>query len=238
MISMLIILSLAICIPKYAITTGGYVGTDHNNTTPPVWAFISTMQSHGHPYNQYYYANVYMYDYLNDSYTDSVNFAFTCAHGNTWSYVVNDGTVYLQNIGWWLIDRGWGTSSANWATLYSCYVVASPIEKPSDWHSPWILNNPWDVMDGIHLVTGFRTPAYISPAVDVSREFAHRISNGYEIRSSWFDMIWTYGWASFMPYDKGCAVYYPNSGTDTIYSYSSDPPENHGNLSITWHVDL
>ncbi|UCH94355.1 MAG: hypothetical protein JSV88_29365, partial [Candidatus Aminicenantes bacterium] len=81
-----------------------------------------------------------------------------------------------------------------------------------------------DVLDGCHMVLGFRTNVYISPAVTVSTNYAHYICQGGEILLKWFHAVWYYSWCSSTPYDKPAAVFSPDCQHDTLFNYSSDPP--------------
>jgi hypothetical protein len=155
------------------------------------------------------------FDSSNDSYWDARDLGFVCAHGYRWQFSLSNGTVYLDNL-----SDGWGDVDMEWAILYSCQVVASPLER-SDWHKPWIVEST-DVFDRLHIVNGFRTNAYVAPAVNVTTNYCSRLNNGNYVLDSWFDAIYAYGyyWTS---YDKGCSMYYGTCEYDRINSFASDP---------------
>jgi hypothetical protein len=152
---------------------------------------------------------------------------------------VNDGYVYLCDIGDPHPDGGWGDYYLNWLVLYSCYVVYPPIEKPNNWWQPWIDNKycgkPYPVLNGLHIVNGFLTPAYVSPAVNVSPQYALRIRNGPgQVLMEWINCVWLFSYCQTTSYDKACSVFYASCQNDTLASYAPDPPAA-GDVFTCWY---
>jgi len=212
---------------QYYNYVGGYYGTDHGNTIPPVQAFLNNIGgSCVYVVDGPFAANVGHWDTYNNydpSYNwgiDWYEFVFSCEHGGPWYYLVNDGYVYLDNVGDPHPDGGWGDYFTNWVVLYSCYVVCSPVEKPHQWWYPWVFDDD-DVFSSnkrLHIVNGFHTPAWIFPAVNVSTQYAIRISNGGDILQEWFNCVTSYGGPD--PYDKACSVYYPDCSADKLCAHT------------------
>lgn len=246
-IKILMIFVLVICVTVLTFPTrfGGFYGTDWGNTVPPVQAFLDTVDTYntltpvydiqalqepiplathytGGPYAAY----VNNWDDYNNAATtgiDDYEFTYSCEHGAQWMFWVNDGVVNLNDANFGSgPDIGWGDDRVNWVVLYSCTVIATP-EEVTDWWSVWMANNSYDVMDGVHMVMGFRTPAWIAPAVNVSTQFAHYICQGEEVLLKWFHAVWFYSYCSTTSYDKASAVFWPSSEHDTLTSYSADP---------------
>ncbi|UCH92657.1 MAG: hypothetical protein JSV88_20500 [Candidatus Aminicenantes bacterium] len=235
---------------------GGYHGTDWGNTIPPVDAFLTNMAPGSCVWTTDgpFAANVAHWDTYNN-YDPSFNFGidwyefvYSCEHGAPWKFWVNDGIVDLENIGDPVInpsienDGGWGDWYTNWVVIYSCSVVCSPIEKPTNWMDPWIKLNPYcvfhaDSLDNhqLHIVNGFRTPAYVAPAVTVSTYYAQAIRDGVgQVLWEWFYNVWVYSYCSSTSYDKACSVYYASCHNDTLSSYAADPPAT-GDLFSCWY---
>ena len=223
------ILCLMVCVTAvlYGTKFIGLYGTDSGNTYPPVAAFLDTVDNYpGHitigPI-PHYCSN---WDTANNAYNtgvDDAQFVYTCEHGSPWAISTNNGTCNFNGYSFGGSSHmGWGDDQLNWIVLYSCQVICSPLET-SDWWSVWMANNPYDVMDGVHIINGFRTNAYVSPAVSVSTHYADYICTGGEILTTWFHAVWNYSYCSSSSYDKACAVFSPPSQSDTLTSYSSDP---------------
>jgi hypothetical protein len=230
-IFMLVISALAYAQCSYPwCWVGGFYGTDHGNTKPPVQAFLTNMATGSCVYltGGPYAAVRANWDSNNNQVTNGIDwwdFTFSCEHGGPWYFLVNDGYVYIDTqIGDPAPDGGWGDYYTNWLVLYSCYVVCSPIEKPSNWFQPWITANPIYAFHGIHIVNGFRTPAYVSPAVTVSTYYARAIRDGVgQVLWEWFNNVWIYSYCSSTNYDKACSVFYASCQNDTLSSYAADP---------------
>ena len=224
-----ITLFVFLCTPVSATYFGGYYGTDWGNTKPPVTAFINTVSGYsGHTTGGPTAANMSNWDCYNNSNPSGIDwwdFVFSCEHGNPWKFWVNDGVVDLDSAGFGDCAAGsWGDYYANWVVLYSCQVVCSPIEKgASGWDDVWIDRDPVAVFDGLHILNGFRTNAYVSPAVNVSTQYAHAICTGGEILEEWFNCVWNYSYCSSTSMDKACSVFYVSCENDTLTSYAADP---------------
>jgi len=213
-----LVLSVGVCVPGFSATADEavayYSSADTYNCRPPAEAFIDTIYANTKRGESVGYVSYF--DGSNDSYWDANDIGFVCAHGLPWRFGLSDGTVYLD-----YLSDGWGDVDLEWAILYSCQVVSSPLET-SNWKQPWIVETT-DVFDGLHIVNGFRTNAYVSPAVNVTTDYCERLNTGGEILDSWFDAIYAYGyyWTSN---DKGCSVYYGTCENDTLSSFAADPP--------------
>ena len=222
-----IFLFVFLCTPAFSLYVGGFYGTDHGNTLPPVQAFINTMANCGHYTGGPYAANVDDWDCYNNAIPNGIDwwdFVFSCEPGAPWYFVVDNGGVNLDSAGFGdCADGSWGDYYANWVVLYSCQVVCSPIEKGADWPDVWIDRDPVAVFDGLHILNGFRTNAYVSPAVTVATQYGTAICNGGEILTEWFNAVWTYSYCSSTNYDKACSVFYVSCQGDTLTSYAADP---------------
>ncbi len=231
-----IVLFVCICAPAFPTWIGGYYGTDWGNTKPPVDAFINTVAGYGHTTGGPSAGYVDNWNCYNNNIPDGIDwwdFVFSCEHGAPWQFLVNDGTVDLYGAGFGTCAaQGWGDYYANWVVLYSCQVVCSEVERPNDWWAPWTNKDPEEVFDGLHILNGFRTNAYVSPAVTVSTQYANAICNGGQILTEWFNAVWTYSYCSSTSLDKACSVFYGSCQTDTLTSYAADPPSGGFNC---WH---
>jgi hypothetical protein len=212
-----LVLSVGVCVPGFSATADEavayYSTADSYNCRPPAQAFINNINATTKRGESAGYVSYF--DGSNDSYWDANDIAFVCAHGQQWLFGLGNGTVYLD-----YLSDGWGDTDLEWAILYSCLVVASPLETGS-WSQPWIVESS-DVFDGLHIVNGFRTSSYVAPAVNVTIDYCNRINSGGYILESWFDAIFAYGYY-WTQYDKGCSVYYGSCEYDTLSSFASDP---------------
>jgi hypothetical protein len=227
-IFMVLVLMFCVTVAVHATRFGGLYGTDSGNTQPPVAAFLNTVDNYaGHTRTgptAHYIANWDSSNNATNTGVDDFQFTYTCEHGSPWAILTNNGTCNFNSSGFGgSSNMGWGDDQVNWIVLYSCQVIRSPIEV-SDWSSVWISQNPYDVMDGVHMILGFRTNAYVSPAVSVSTHYADYICTGGQVLLKYFHAVWYYSYCSSSSNDKACAVFDPNSQNDTLTSYSSDPP--------------
>jgi hypothetical protein len=227
-----LVLLIGITVLTYAAASrsprfGGYYGTDSGNTRPPVSAFINTAAGYGHITGGPMAGYVDYFDYYNNTYYTGIDyweFAYVCASGGVWKFMVNDGWVDLNDPAFGSgPDQGWGDYHLNWAAFYVGSFLASPLEV-EDWWSVWMADNPYDVMDGVHMILGFRTNAYVSPAVSVSTHYADYICSGGEILLKWFHAVWYYSFCQTTSYDKASAVFSPGCQHDTLSSFCTDPP--------------
>ena len=211
------VLLVGFCIPGFAATAdeviGYYSSADTGNCRPPVQAFINNINANYKTGPSVGYVN--RFTTSNDSYWDARDLGFVCAHGNRWLFALSNGTVYLDNL-----SDGWGDVDMEWAILYSCLVVASPLET-SNWKKPWIIEST-DVFDRLHIVNGFRTNAWVAPAVNVTTDYCNRINSGGYILDAWFDAIYAYGYY-WTVNDQGCSMFYGSCENDRLNSYASDP---------------
>ena len=213
-----LVVCVGLCMPAFSATVNEaiayYSSADTYNCKPPAQAFVNNIsaQYNNGPYVGY----VNRFTTSNDSYWDARDLGFVCAHGSRWLFALSNGTVYLD-----YLSDGWGDVDMEWAILYSCLVVASPIERPNDWWKPWIIEST-DVFDRLHIVNGFRTSAYVAPAVNVTTNYCSRLNNGNYILDSWFDAIYAYGYY-WTAYDQGTSMYYGTCENDRVNSFASDP---------------
>jgi hypothetical protein len=200
---------------------GGFYGPPGSSTIPPVSAFLNTVGSYGYTTGGPYAAYVSHFDTSNNSGVDNWHFSYVCASGSQWSILVHDGIVNLNapDFGG-SSNQGWGDKYLNWIAFYTGNFIATQ----GDWWSVWMSNNPYDVLDGCHIVLGFHTNVYIAPAVSVSSHYADYICTGGEILLKWFHAVWYYSYCQSTSLDKAAAVFSPGSQHDTLTSYSSDPP--------------
>jgi hypothetical protein len=168
---------------------------------------------------------------------DFWDITYSCEHGAQWLFVVNDGNVNLDNdIGDAAPDGGWGDFYNMWVVLYSCQVMCSPIEKGANWPQPWITANPKYVLHGTHIVNGFRTNAYVAPAVNVSTQYALQIRNGDgEILWEWFYCVWTYSYCQSSSYDKPTSVFWNSCRYDSLSSWAAKPPAGGDELKCWYY---
>lgn len=215
-----VVLSVGLGIVAFSATVdeviGYYSSADTASCKPPVQAFINTINATYKTGPSVGYVN--RFTTSNDSYWDARDLGFVCAHGNKWIFALSNGTVYLDNL-----TDGWGETDMEWAILYSCLVVASPIEDASNWHKPWIVETT-DVFDCLHIVNGFRTSAYVTPAVNVTTNYCSRLNSGGYVLDSWFDAIYAYGYY-WTAYDQGCSMYFGTCENDTVSSFAADPAQ-------------
>jgi hypothetical protein len=233
----LILLSLCIVlvlpgIQVFAVdrVEGGYVGNDQRSIAV-VWNFIKHFS-----YEQYYWAWPYLFTYNNNYYVDAMDFVYFCGHGSPWMIYTYHGSINLETAGY-SSHRGYGTNNLEFIVFHSCSTIPSPLEV-SNWWSPWI-SEPDDIFDGLHQALGFRTPAYVSSAPDISNYYGHRIRNNWSVLWSWFDAIVAeghyVGWWWWRHLDEfGSVVLHPSTQGDTYGNFAPDPPENHTNLMI-WY---
>jgi hypothetical protein len=215
-----LVLCVGLCITASAVTVDEaiayYSSADTTNCKPPATAFknnISATYKSGPTAGSVSYFTT-----SNDSYWDARDIGFVCAHGNTWIFALSNGTVYLDNL-----TDGWGEVDLEFAILYSCMVVASPIEKPTNWNKPWVIETT-DVFDCLHIVNGFRTNSYVAPAVNVTTYYCQLVNGGGYVLQSWFDAIYAYGYY-WTEYDQGTSMYYGMCEYNILTSDSPDPTQ-------------
>jgi hypothetical protein len=200
---------------------GYYSSADTSSCRPPVQAFLNRISANrkGGPAPGY----VNRFDTSNDTYIDQWDMVFCCAHGNRWRFAFSNGTVNLNSSYFGGgSHKGWGNVDLEWVILYSCLVVASPLET-SSWYQVWV-DESRDVFDRLHILNGFRTSAYVWCAPNVADDYARRLNNGGYILGSWFDAIYAEGdFSGGM--DRGCSVFYEQCRYDRVNSFSSDPAE-------------
>ena len=209
---------------------GGYVARNVNPRF--VYNFIKHFN-----YNQYYYSADLMWTYNNNLYVDDMDYAFYGGHGSP--FHIYGEHVDLNTAGY-NASKGYGDRNLEFVTFYSCKTVPTPIEvnsgAVSSWWRPWINESPNDdIFDGLHMITGFHTNAYIAPSEAVADNFGGRVANNEKIRWAWFNAIWEDGDFS-NGLDRASAVYHPSKSEDRYSNaLSSDPDEHHQNLAI-WYM--
>jgi hypothetical protein len=220
-----LVLSVAICIPAFSATAdevkGYYSSLDSTSCRPPVQAFINTVNAN-YKYGPYVgYPS--RFDSSNDSYWDSMDMGIVCAHGNRWLFALSGGYVnFASSTFGSSSSKGWGNVDMEWAVLYSCLVVASPLEV-TDWYSVWI-DESNDVFDRLHIINGFRTSAWVYCSDEVTTDYAQRLNNGGKILDAFYDAIYAEGDFG-NGWDRACSVYYDSCKNDTFSSIATDPSE-------------
>ena len=206
----------------FASEEGGYVDRRVNPT------FVYNFLKHFN-YEQYYWSANYMWTNRNNYYVDNMDFAFYGGHGSPFHHYGEN--VDLTRAGY-SSHKGYGDRDAEFITFYSCKVVPSPIEKPGNrWATPWTQKN--GVFDGLHMVTGFRTNAYIAPSEAVANKFGLRVASHQKVKWAWFNAIWEHG--NFRNgNDRGSVVFHPSASEDRYPSRLADPNEHHQDLAIVY----
>lgn len=212
---------------------GGYCGNDP--TTPGVvYNFIKHFD-----YEQYYWASEPMFTWANNSYVDSVDFAYYCGHGNqyiigVYSNGAGSGASTYINLG--SVGDGFGDTDLEFLALHSCQTIPSSRER-SDWWSAWMGND--SIFNGLHQALGFRSNAIISTADDISNYFGARMAGNNAVWQSWFDAINAEGyhtgfwfWSELAEF--GSAVMTPGAQNDR-YKYSHAADENPNNGLVNWY---
>jgi hypothetical protein len=220
-----LVLVVGVCIPAYSQYWAGgfYSSADTGNCYPPASAFcsniggascISTVQGPMVGYAE-------DWDTQNNSNWDYYEISFVCCHGGPWTIYLSDGSKYFNGSTCFSSsNRGWGDNYNNFSIFYSCQVIRSPLETGS-WNDPWI-DAPYPAFTGCHIVNGFRTNAWVSPAVNVTTYYCQLINGGGQILQSWFDAVYAHGNFSGGN-DRATSVYYSACATDTLCSPSADP---------------
>lgn len=205
----------------FANEEGGYVDRDVNPR------FVYNFLKHFN-YEQYYWSANSIWTNRNNYYVDNMDFAFYGGHGSPFHHYGEN--VDLTRAGY-SSHKGYGDRDAEFVTFYSCQVVPSPLER-RDWGSPWVDETPNDdIFDGLHMITGFHTNAYIAPSEAVADKFGSRVANNEKVRWAWFNAIWEHG--NFRNgNDRASAVYYPSLSEDRYPSRLADPNEHHQNLTV------
>ncbi|UCH92896.1 MAG: hypothetical protein JSV88_21745 [Candidatus Aminicenantes bacterium] len=225
-----LVLVIGISFPAHSVWVGGYYdGADTGNCRPVVEAFLNNINASviEGPFE----GRVANFDSDNDNWNsnppgfDWYDFGFVCAHGNQWRFEMVNGMVNLNSAGFGSsAAQGWGDDFLEWVVLYSCLVVASPLENPQpNWWSVW-KDDPNDVFDGLHILNGFRTNAWVPPAQTVASQYARKLNNGEYILYAWFDAVTQYGWWWLFGNDRASSVFWDSNRYDTMSSFSPDPP--------------
>jgi hypothetical protein len=200
---------------------GGYAGVDIGVST--VWNFISKFT-----YEQYYWAAGFMFRENNNSYVDLMDFAFYCGHGNRWLISEPNGTIINLSTAGNNSNNGWG-QWARYVALYSCLVVASPLEV-TDWWTPWI-NEPGGVFDGVRQVLGYRTNAAVATGPNIGSYYGQQMRNSNYVAQSWMNANNLYGDLSYM---RTSIVMHSSAVNDQYNSASIPAAPDDGSLYIIW----
>jgi hypothetical protein len=197
------------------------------------WAFISRFS-----YEQYYYAQSYMFREYNNWFVDDCDMVYHTSHGLPYYiFDYNENDINLGGAGN-TSHQGYGDAGTGckFLILHSCSTVPSSRDR-SDWWQPWVNPNSSDIFDGLHQVLGFRSTCYGSSSSGVSGYFADKVKNGGTIWQSWFEAINKKGateWV-FWPFKKkviefGCAVMDPAAQNDTYGSWCATPSSTSASL--------
>jgi hypothetical protein len=199
---------------------GGYVGVEKGKQT--VWNFITNFS-----YDQYYWAEDFMFRKSNNSYVDLMDFSFYCGHGNHWLISEPDGTIInLANAGN-TGNSGWGDRYSRYVAFYSCKVVPCKLDLPADqsWYTPWT-----SVLTGVRQICGYRTDAMVANGPNIGSYFGARVRAGDNIWQRWLDANNLYGDLAVM---RASAVYSSDATNDT-YSSNSTPRAGYETVYITY----
>ena len=227
--------ALLICGMAQARTMGGYVATAEDRFVRNVWNFVkefpagTTVGGVPYYYNQYLWAEPYMFTGSNDYYIDAVDFAYCSGHGNRYLFETNkwNGTyVYFPTQ--IPTNNGWGDYNMEFIVFQSCAVIPSSREV-ADWWTPWAR-----ALKGVHQIVGYRTNSYSDNGI--SNNFARKIKAGGCVWQSWFDAVneersWWRG--SFYP-GYASALWYESTKYDRLYSAQSPDPYGFSGL-WNWH---
>src|SRR5215471_14548882 len=141
--------------------------------------------------SQYYWAEPFEYVSDKDAFINSVHIALTESHGNWGVFSTRDNhddLVFLTDIpasGY----GGAGSSLAYW-TIHSCEVVPTQTDESTSF-DVW-----WDIFQGLHAVTGYRTEIWINDGA--TGPFGFAVGLGAPVVSSWLNAV-----ASDDAYDEG-----------------------------------
>ncbi|KAJ2935046.1 hypothetical protein H1R20_g2009, partial [Candolleomyces eurysporus] len=159
------------------------------------WSNLASSTSINFVNSQYYWAEPWLYGSSALSFVNSVNLAFTGAHGahhlfSTWE---NSGSFEAVRIPSDLPADGYGPEAgghlAYWI-INACSVIPAPIDFPSESYDeakrrafdPW-----WPVFrGGLHAVLGWRTNFFLDD--DVAVNTAKMIAEGRPVASAWMDV--------------------------------------------------
>jgi hypothetical protein len=197
---------------------GGYVGVDVGIQT--VSNFISNFN-----YEQYYWAEDFMFRQSNNSYVDAMNFAFYCGHGNNWLISEQDGTIIDLSTAGNAGNSGWGDFRARYVAFYSCLVVPSPVEVGNNWFTPW-----QSVLTGVRQILGYRTDAAVASGPNIGSYFGAQIRAGGYIWQNWFNANDLYGDLSYM---RASALFDSDAQYDT-YNSTAIAAANSGSYTMIW----
>jgi hypothetical protein len=209
---------------------GGYVyNHGEDRFVDNVWNFLKHFQTLNLPtYDQYYWAQAYMFTTANNSYVDAMDIAYYSGHGNYWYIGMGPGAILPRGVNI-KYAGAWGDSNLEFIIFQSCQVIPSVPEmsagKISNWWSSWA--GPGRVFQGLHQAIGYRTLSYSGNGI--SDNFGGRVRSGQAVWQAWFAAVndersWWRG-SDYPGYAS--VVLYPGRDNDTYYSFGADPPANH-----------
>ncbi|MDZ7702971.1 MAG: DUF6345 domain-containing protein [Trueperaceae bacterium] len=117
-----------------------------------------------------------------NSYIDNTDITFYVGHGFGGGFTFenknrDDGTLYYTDA-----DDTWGDNDLEWLALYSCQVLRA------DWSGLSHFDRWKGEFDGLHLLLGFDTNAYVYQ--NFSREFARNlVDRNLTVRTAWFKAV-------------------------------------------------
>lgn len=198
----------------YALEEGGYVyNRGESRFISNVYNFLKHFS-----YEQYYWAQYYMFTKYNDYYVDAMDFAYYSGHGNNWYIGMGPGAVSPRGVNLRYPGDGYGDNDLEFIVFQSCKVIPSPRDT-SDWARPW-----YTAFNRLHQAMGYRTISYSGNGI--SNNFGSRIRANQMVWQAWFKAVndersWWRG--SFYP-GYACAIMHPTVKYDRYYNVYPDPP--------------
>jgi hypothetical protein len=172
--------------------------------------------------SQYYWAEPFEYVSDKDGFINSVHIALTESHGNWGVFSTRDNQddlVFLSDIpstGY----GGPGNSLAYW-TIHSCEVIPTQTDEAASF-DVW-----WNIFQGLHAVTGYRTEMWIND--NATGPFGFAIGLGAPVVSSWLNAV-----ASDDAYDDGDTYFDGNRNmTEPMGRASAIAVCGHGDDTVT-----
>jgi hypothetical protein len=225
--AILIGLILFTAIPAAAVCEheeGGYAGIASSDSYGPVYNFLKHFS-----YDQYYWAYHREFTSQSNSYVDAMDMSIFCGHGAPYMLKALDGWVDLTTAGS-TSQKGYNDPAGDceFFACESCETVPSPKELGDGWCDGWL--KPTSIFaNDLHMILGYRTPAFVATAPDITDEFGRQVRAGKVIRCAWLDAIEKKGMRGWWPFwdrpllEFGCVVYRPNCANDTYNSWAAKP---------------
>ncbi len=220
---------------------GGYVAQAEPRFQRNVWNFIKNFKSpqsvgaHKWKYDQYYWAEPYVFLGNKSSYVDSQDLAFFSGHGANFRMACHNKTAdvdFRDATGYGDLAKG---GDLEFIIFESCSVVPSAPEL-TDWYSPWLRDaGGKHIFQGLHQALGYRTLSWSDNGIP--NDFGKRLRGSQAMWPAWFaavnsERVWD---GDDLPYPGfASVVLYPGLDNDSLGSYGNDPPANHNSLRTYW----